>query len=403
LASGGDRRAAVPVTLAAILLGLGNMTVRPQLFAYPLFMAVFVLLWAYRRGRTRRAVWLVPALMVIWVNTHGSFALGLGLVWLFFLGELLSYLLPSLTCGANSDREAARRQLMILGLVALVSTLTILLNPRGVEITQYVQDLLMDAPSQSLGAEWQPPDPKSGIGQSFYVLLLLAVAILALARPAVGLTALLSVLAFAWLAASGVRYIVWFGLVSAPVLAATLVRFPGQDLGRWRDRIASNPIGQRLLYGDEKGYPGFRRLTKVGAVLTLIVVALLLLFYPDEDLWLTPKTGTAAVDVMEQNGLRGRLFNELGRGSYVIWRLGPSQPVFIDPRFELYSLDHFQEYIALSKADGSTETTLAEYAFDLLMLDRESQTPLIEWVDGRPQEWELVFEDDHTRLYERTE
>jgi hypothetical protein len=226
---------------------------------------------------------------------------------------------------------------------------------------------------------------------------------LALARPAVGLTELLLVLAFAWLAASGVRYVVWFGLVSAPVLAAALVRFPGHDLGRWRDRVAANTLGQRLLIGDGSGYPGFRRLAIAGAVLTLIVVTLLLLFYPDEDLWLTPVTGTAAVDFMEQNSLQGRLFNELGRGSYVIWRLGPSQPVFIDPRFELYSLDHFQEYITLSKADGALEALLAEYDFDMLLLDRESQAPLVEWVDSRPQAWRRVFGDDHTLLYERYE
>ncbi len=402
-AGGGDRRAVIPAVLAAIVLGLGNMTVRPQLYTYPLFIAVFALLWSHHRGGARRAIWLLPVLMVIWVNTHGSFALGMGLIWLVLLGELLSYALPSLAGKQASAGTVARERLKTLGLVALLSTAALLLNPRGLEITDYVNNLLTDAPSQSLGAEWQPPNPRSGLGIFFYIVLLMGTAALALAPPAVTLTELLLLLAFAWLAATGIRYVVWFGLVSAPIMAAALVRFPADDLGRWRDRLAGNVLGQRLVYGDGTGYPGFRRLTVVGAIVSLLAVISLFLFYPDGDLWLTPLTGSDAVDFMEQNELQGRLFNELGRGSYVIWRLGPSQPVFIDPRFELYSLEHFQDYIKLSKADEAAEALLAEYDFDLLLLDRESQESLVELVDGQPQVWRRVYEDDHTLLYQRVE
>jgi hypothetical protein len=402
-ASNWDRRAAIPPTLAAILLGLGNMTVRPQLFAYPLFITVYALLWRYREGGARRFIWLIPVLTAIWVNLHGSFALGLGLIWLVFLSELLSYWLPSLAGGHAPDRNDPRERLKTLGLVAVISTAIILLNPRGAYITTYIADLLTDAPSQLLGAEWQPPDPKSGLGQSFYVLLLLVVATLALARPPVALTDLLLVLAFTWLAASGVRYVVWFALVSAPVLAGALPRFPWDDLVRWRDRLASHPLGQRLLYGDGTGYPGFRRLALAAIAISLFIVFILFVFHPDDDLWLTPYTGTAATTFMEQRGLQGRLFNELGRGSYLIWRLGPNQPVFIDPRFELYSLEHFQDYLALSRAEAEAEELLAVHDFELLLLGREAQTPLIELVAGQPERWEQIYEDDYTLIYQRVE
>jgi hypothetical protein len=402
-ASGGDRRAVIPVTVVAILLGLGNMTVRPQLFAYPLFIAVFGILWVYRRGGARRAIWLVPVLMVIWVNMHGSFALGLGLVWIFFLGGLLSYLLPALSGDWQSEPQEARDQLKTLGVVALLSTAALLFNPRGVAISGYVADLLTDAPSQILGAEWQLPDPKAGLGRTFYIVLMLAILKLAMARPAIALTELLVFLAFTWLAASGVRYVVWFGLVSAPILAGALIRFPWDDLACWRDRFAGHAVGQRLLYGDGSGYPGFRRLTIAALVVSLSILLILFLFYPNDDLWLTPYTGKPAAEFMEQAGVEGRLFNELGRGSYLIWRLGQDQPVFIDPRFELYSLEHFQDYLALSKAEPEVDTLLAKYDFELLLLDRQSQAPLIELVDGRPNDWKRIYEDDYTLLYHRVD
>lgn len=402
-ASGGNRRVVVPTTLGAILLGLGNQTVRPQLFAYPLFITVYALLRHYLHGHSRRRVLIIPVLTVVWVNLHGSFALGLGLIWLVFLSELLSQIFPALAGRQTFSQANSPERLRTLGLVALLSTAVLLLNPRGVDILSYVADLLTDVPSQSLGAEWQPPSPTSGLGQSFYLLLFMAVVTFALARPPVALTDLVLVLAFAWLAASGVRYIVWFGLVSAPVIAGALLRFPWNDLARWRDRLASVPIGQRLLYGDGSGYPGFRRLTLAVVTLSLLAAIALLLFFPDEDLWLTPETGSDAIEYMERTGLQGRLFNELGRGSYVIWRLGPAQPVFIDPRFELYSLEHFENYVTLSKAKTGATELLSEYDLELLLLDRESQAPLAELASGQPERWRLVYEDLHTLLYQRKE
>jgi hypothetical protein len=398
-AGGGDRRVAIPATLSAIVLGFGNQTVRPQLFAYPLFITVYALLWRYRRGEGERSVWLIPVLTAVWVNLHGSFTLGLGLVWIVFLGELLGYALPTLA----STRPSTKERIRVLGLVALLSVAVLLINPRGVGVVSYVRDLLTDAPSQLLGTEWQPPNPKSGLGLVFYPLLLWVVATLALARPTVALTDLLLVLAFAWLGASGVRYVVWFGLISAPILAEALLSLPRDDLVRWRDRLTRHTLGQRLVYGDGSGYPGFRRLAVAGAIVPLFVVGALFFFYPDDDLWLSKHTGTAAVDFMERNGIRGRLFNELGRGSYLIWRLGPAQPVFIDPRFELYSLEHFEHYLWLSNAKGDVEALLDEYDFELLLLDGETQAPLVEFVDGQPERWQQIYGDDNTLLYQRVE
>jgi hypothetical protein len=402
-ASGGNRRVVVPTTLGAILLGLGNQTVRPQLFAYPLFIVVYALLRRYLHGHARRSVWLIPVLVVVWVNLHGSFALGLGLIWLVFLSELLSHVLPAVAGRQALLQTSSRERLRTLGWVAVLSTVVLLINPRGLGIVDYVTDLLTDAPSQSLGAEWQPPSPTSGLGQSFYMLFLLGVATFALARPPVALADLMLVLAFAWLAASGVRYVIWFGLVSAPVMAGALLRFPWDDLARWRDRLARAPIGRRLLYGDGSGYPGFRRLSLVVATLSLLAVIALFFLFPEDDLWLTNGTGSAAIEYMERNGLQGRLFNELGRGSYVIWQLGPALPVFIDPRFELYSLEHFEDYLTLSKAKAGARELLTKYDLELLLLDRESQAPLTELVDGQPERWMLVYEDTHTLLYQRKE
>lgn len=397
-AGGGDRRAALPPALIAIVLGLGNQTVRPQLFAYPLFVGVYALLRRHRRVQSDRAIWLIPVLMTVWVNVHGSFALGLGLVWLFTGGEILSRAMPAWAGG----KSVAHAKTLLA--VAVLSTGALFVNPRGVEIIAYVSDLLTDAPSQSLGAEWQPPDPKAGLGKSFYAAMLWGVVMLALARPALPLTDLLLFAGFAWLGAAGVRYVVWFGVVGMPIVATAMSRVPWADLARWRDRLARTVVGGRFIYGDGTGYPGFRRLALAALAAVSLAIAPLFLFYPVETLWVDQATGVDAVDFMERRGLVGqRLFNELGRGSYLIWRFGPAQPVFIDPRFELYALEHFEDYLKLSKAEAGFEALLTRYDFDVLLLDAASQARLVEWLNARPEQWQRLFSDEVTLLYQRVE
>lgn len=395
-ASGENRWATVAGTLTAILLGISNQAMRTQLFAYPLFIAVYVLLWRHRQGVGGRAIWMIPVLMAIWANVHGSFVLGLVLIWLVVGGELLRR-----TLERETSDPRARRRLVTLALVALVSSLAMLANPRGVEIIGYVDHLLGSSPVQNLATEWQPPHPTSGLGILFYPAVLGLFAVLALARPPVPLTDLILVLAFAWLGTTGVRHVVWYGLVSAPVLAEALPRLPWGSLRRWRGWLARGRWGRRFIYGDPRGYSGFRRIAVAALGLTLIAVAILFLLHGDDGTWMTDDTGREAVLFMERQGIRGRLFNEMIRGSYVIWRLGPEQPVFIDPRFEFYPLDHFEAYLDISRAEGDVAAQLGAYDFDLLLLGREVQDDLVAFVETRPAEWERIYADDDTVLYRR--
>ena len=78
----GTRRAA-GLTFAAFVVAAVALALRPQLFGMALF-AVVVLLVVDRRANPDR-LWIIPVLVAIWANLHGSFFLGplvLGLAWL---------------------------------------------------------------------------------------------------------------------------------------------------------------------------------------------------------------------------------------------------------------------------------------------------------------------------------
>jgi predicted membrane-bound mannosyltransferase len=67
------------LTALAIPLIAVRTGVRADLFTTLLSAAYLALLWRYHKtGRAR--LWLLPVLMILWVNAHLGFFLGLGLI-----------------------------------------------------------------------------------------------------------------------------------------------------------------------------------------------------------------------------------------------------------------------------------------------------------------------------------
>src|SRR5206468_10651925 len=79
-AMGAAARMAAWLTIGAAVVASFGLSLRPQLFGAVLFAASLWLV-ADRRSHPRR-LWVVPALVAVWVNVHGT----------FFLGPLLLFL-----------------------------------------------------------------------------------------------------------------------------------------------------------------------------------------------------------------------------------------------------------------------------------------------------------------------
>ena len=95
-----------------------------------------------------------------------------------------------------------------------------------------------------------------------------------------------------------------------------------------------------------------------------------------------------------------RLFHENGYGSYLMWAL-PDQPVFIDPRFELYPLSQWEDYIRLSRGH-EVESLLTKYDIDALLLSRAEQERMIKEVRlDRCHRWEERYSDDISVYFAR--
>lgn len=410
--SGAARLSAGFIMAATMPASFDNWIVRPQSYALPLFVGFLYALDRWRAdegggglgGRWRRTrLWLLPALGAIWVNLHGSFVLGGALVALTFAGEAAErWWLARRAEAAWASRPVGRAEdvlerpdpprrpplsdLLLAG--ALVGA-SWLLNPAGLAVLGYVRGLLGSSAVTRLVTEWAPPtirDPNSVI---FFLFITLGIAILAYSRRRPALPDMLVAGAFLWLGLSAVRNNIWFTAAATPLLVG--------QLAGWRDPAA-------------RPARAFQGLPALNAAVVGIFALLLALALPwvKPILGLPPQLGAlvdadtpaAAVERLRADPARpARLFHAMGYGSYLIWA-APEQKVWADPRIELYPFEQWLDYQQLSAGEEAAEL-LARYQVDGLLVSREDQAGLIAFARGRPQEWELRYEDDHSAYFAR--
>ncbi|MHB8708282.1 MAG: hypothetical protein ACYC9I_05365, partial [Desulfuromonadales bacterium] len=143
----------VAVGLPAFLLPHGGWQDRPQLWSY-LFFACF--LWAfeaYRQG-SRRALWLLPPVMLLWANMHAAAVLAVLLLLPAVVGEAVERWWLRRPALAPPDY---RQLLYISGAVVLAGLVT----PYG----PHLAEVLVKSPSlgeasgmvtQLYNADWRP-------------------------------------------------------------------------------------------------------------------------------------------------------------------------------------------------------------------------------------------------------
>ncbi len=384
----GSWRIAGFVLMLACAMASNNLEVRPQIFSWVPFVLTYTLLSAYV-DRQIRPVFLLfcPLIMVFWVNVHGSFIVGLVLLGIFLTGEAIRMLFKSF--GALSFKE-----IRWLAIVGIMTGLAVLINPQFINIIHYVFNLMTDKPSQKLVVEWQPPSPTTYATIVFFASILIIIGCLAYSHYRPTLSELLLIFAFLWLAWTGLRYVIWFGLVSMPILARVIAEM-------FKDKPWLAPPPKNML----------------NLVLVIILWIPVVAFQP----WLithlplptgyyklvlrdnpvgpqlSVNTPVAAVDYLKQHP-GGKLYNEMGYGSYLIWA-DPSQGVFLDPRVELYPYQQWLDYIKINNGLHYNEL-LEKYGADRILLNKELQPDLMASLEKDPL-WSREYTDLYAEIWKK--
>ncbi len=379
-------RIAAFAVLFAAALGINDWNVRPQGVTFLLGSLFFLALHQYRHNRNWKWLAILPLGMVVWVNSHGTFVIGLALVGIWFLEAVVAAIWE----WKNRQPEGIFNTLLIPSVVSVAVILACLFNPRGLGIVEYVKTLTSNSVVQNLVTEWAPPAFGSLMGNLFFAGLAISLLIMLLtpARPRLvdGITFLI----FGLLALRTSRGIIWFGIVMVPILAQGLSAI----MVKYSHPAATHREGSRVV--------------NYLVVLTIAGMAIMSLPWFKSILPLPKaKAGLFSVETPIQATqilLEGRpprqVFNAISFGSYMIWAAYPQYQVFVDSRIELFSEQTWMDYLNISNAVGDWESSLSAYGVNTLMLSPVEQPLLLKAALDSPQ-WGLIYQDETAAILVR--
>ena len=397
---GAGRLSASLVLLAAVLTSSNNWSVRPQLLAYPLFALALWILCKWQNGEkefntkdtqehigenTRRnasipSLWnfvvknffrkdqnylyWLPVIMLVWVNLHGSFVM-----LILLSGAALVF--------GRGDRRS-------LGLAFAGVLLAPLVNPRGFGTWTYVYQSLTVPSSQLFSAEWLPP-VNTGWQMNIFFLWLLGMPVLAaLAKRKLSALEWAWFLGFGILALWGERYVIWFVLILAVLTPSLLADWESRTLGRSKMNVPALNLAFSLLF----------------VLLPLAFLPGLRATWWKQAPAVTENTPVAATDWLAAHpALPGPLWSEIGFSSYLEFAL-PQRPTWIDTRFEVFPVQQWQAYKAITDGRQDWEKLLDGAGVNLLMVSPPNQPDLLSALK-RSAGWCSLYSDDIAVIYQR--
>jgi len=418
-------RIASLIGVLTIFTGFTNMGIRPQMLVFPLFISYYFILFAspYRgsiassgqpsgdsllaeRGsvfgiasgplhpRLGWKVFLLPPLMVLWVNMHGSYFLGLILIGIYVVATLIDHLRQP------GERAWLRSGESIRQAVAFALTgLAVFVNPYLFGIIEYFFVATSDPTARRLNSEWQPPTIYNGTGLLFLLNLLVFGLSLYYSRRRLNLADALLTLAFLYLSLLSLRNVVWWGLISGPIIAANLAY-------RSRQTAPALPTADQQA---EEAEPlaGTVERPLFNYLIAGMLLAVCLLFVP---YWRVPLIADseagyydasrpkAIADYLsaevEAGRLEGRIFNYMEWGGYLEYRLYPRKQMFIDGRFEARTENVWQDYIRISAGFADWQLLLRNPDYgDIrwLVLDATYQKNLVTLLNRQGSGWRRVL------------
>ena len=207
----------------AAALGFELMTVnsgpRTIIIAYLALSAELAILEALERGNTR-FLWLLPALFCVWINLHGSWMIGLGLLVLYIASGLFTLRNGLFDQVARTLEENKR-----LAGVLLASVAALFLNPYGWRLIYNPVDMILHQKLNIANAEeWQPLNLGWFVGKCALLCIVLMI-IANLVRSRKWKVFEIVFIIFAWFAAfDHARFAFLAAVITTPFLAADLQR-----------------------------------------------------------------------------------------------------------------------------------------------------------------------------------
>lgn len=369
--AGGNAKSAFLASWIAMFLATVSFGPRTLLFGWAYLIVLLSVLWRYRQ-RGEGPLWVLPPLFLLWVNSHGSWLIGMVVLWIFIVSGLFS--------GMGDAAKAMRwRAAQLKGLLraAAFSMLALFVNPYGYRLVLYPFDFAF---RQNLNVsnveEWASVD-FHGLRGKILLASVVVVLVMKVIRKQQWSLESLALFVFALYASvTYSRFLFLAGIIFTPLLAVSLDMIPA--------------------YRQEKDKP------LINAAFMMAALLFVALRFPSESSLeadiqnVYPGPAVAALQALVRQN-PGPVMHDYLWGGYMIWQCR-DVPVFIDSRVDIFEYNGIvKEYFDFTNLRNSFEI-LDKYKVRYALLEKDSaQAYLLAHVSG----WRVVYSDRVATIFER--
>jgi len=370
-----------PLFLLSIFICESRFYARPELFTFFFISATLYVFYRYKK-ESGRSLWPLVLINFLWVNIHGFFVLGWGILFCFLAGELIEGRKPS-------------KHVMT---AAALSIAVCFLNPYGYEGVAHPFSMLKGlGGSIYSGVITELIPPFSGPVEGWMTLsspiflyaCLIAVSLIAILLN-IGRQSFFNIfiyLLFLTISLKAKRNVPFFCFAVVPMTAWNLEEI-------WARIPRSKYL--RLL--------GLCALTGVLLFVAVTICEVVSGYYYVKErrpenfgIGMGSDMPVKAVEFVNSQGLIGNVFNHFNYGGYLLWRLSPGQKVFIDGRTEVMG-ESLYEYYYRSMASGPFwEECVNKYRINWVIAPC-SEIRFLQMLYKSP-DWALVYLDGTTAVF----
>jgi hypothetical protein len=373
LRCGNSKAAFVASTILSVLAAM-SFTLRPQMIGYLFLIITLIVLERFRRGK-KGAVWCLPVIMLLWVNSHGSWIIGLGVIFVYWMSGLVKFPVGYLETRSWTLDERQR-----IAFAFLLCLCSVFITPYGSRLATSPFEFAFSLPlNVAYISEWQSMPFHVAIGKVFLSLMIGFILFQTIFQLRWRLEEFSLFLFGTAMACLHVRFFLIFVPFFAPLLAVIIARWmPAYD--RKKDKLALNVL---LMAG--------------------VVVSIIHYFPSQQELQkiVASKFPVAAVKYLSQRPVPGPTYNNYGFGGYLIWARGPENKVFIDGRGDVYERGGvLSDYLHISRFEpGSLELLDAYQIQSCLITGDEPLATALYSSSG----WQRLYADDVSSIFVRKE
>lgn len=335
---------------------LNPSIVRCHLFSF-MFFALLLYILERVRIQNSKLIYAIPFLIILWNNIHGGVVAGLGIIFIYMLGEFFR-------------KKSWKKYLIVL----VISVPLLAINPWGIDYLNFL--ISANTKTRTYVTEWWHVFALRHIGY-YYSAFIASVltTVLAVKKKYFNLTKFLVLLTTTILGTVHVK------LLSLPLIAAA--SFYYSDIMKLVDI--------KLI----------KSLNKAACILCGIALLFIPFTHPLTAKVDPSKFPVAEVEFLKINNIEGNVITAFGLGSYVAYKNYPKNLIYFDGRYEeCYYDEEFNKLCEYEIAGENWAEVMTDYPTEILM--PEKTVAIYEFLKQH-KDWKEIYTGPVCGIFVRSE